>query len=558
MRVFLWGRKMPLPNILEFIGTNITQRKFQEAQEKLLNYLGVEVPTKTELNSEISKVNNAITPKADKAYVDSSLTAIAGGHKAYQTLVLAQAAQASLPANTVVEVTNDPTTSNNGSYQWNGTTLTKSAYDPLTQAKTDATTKANAAELNAKNYTDTAKAEAVSDAINSLYNVSSNRRDPYQLHDNEFNVLLSIDEKGNLLLPQSNMPVQNALGVYPELKTKTRLPQEGLQPISSELMSYLSFSGIPYAPCPLGLQPQRYSINPVDLGSLKVGIPVQIPLSTYYSADDSLVHPSIIEFYAGFRGYRYLLAITSYITATLENPTIFGSNDLQTFEMLEGFVQPLALPVSNGSYTGGYLSDVNLSYDPINGLIVCTYRNNATDPVLGAVTALFAKTTRDGYEWSDPITLSDFEPYSAGDKKLSPSLIYNPTRKKWMLWAGSGSGMRLRTSDKLDGAWTIEHTKLYDGRGIWHHEVRYVGGLFVMLTSNSEGGNNFEFLTSLDGDNWTYRGEILTEDQAGVYKPSFLVNLNEDKSLNLDVLWTDNNLRKLFIGKTNSINYEVA
>lgn len=40
---------MPLPNIIEFIGTNITQRKFQQAQEKLLNYLGVEVPTKTEI-----------------------------------------------------------------------------------------------------------------------------------------------------------------------------------------------------------------------------------------------------------------------------------------------------------------------------------------------------------------------------------------------------------------------------------------------------------------------------------------------------------------------------
>lgn len=123
---FFYGvRKMPLPNILEFIGTNISQRKFQEAQEKLLNYLGIEVPTKTEL-----------AVKADKTYVDNALTAIAGGHKAYQTLAAAQAAQATLPANTVVEVTNDPTSSNNGTYQWNGTALTKSPYDPLTQAKT--------------------------------------------------------------------------------------------------------------------------------------------------------------------------------------------------------------------------------------------------------------------------------------------------------------------------------------------------------------------------------------------------------------------------------------
>lgn len=68
--------------------------------------------------------------------VDTKFSAYVGGRKAYTTLALAQAAQSSLPANTVVDVTNDPTPANNGTYQWNGTTLTKSAYDPLTQAKT--------------------------------------------------------------------------------------------------------------------------------------------------------------------------------------------------------------------------------------------------------------------------------------------------------------------------------------------------------------------------------------------------------------------------------------
>ena len=76
-----------------------------------------------------------IRKKADITYVDSKVASLAGGHVGYTTLALAQAAQASLPANTIVEVTNDTTISNNGIYQWNGTTLTKSAYDPLTQSK---------------------------------------------------------------------------------------------------------------------------------------------------------------------------------------------------------------------------------------------------------------------------------------------------------------------------------------------------------------------------------------------------------------------------------------
>jgi len=83
-----------------------------------------------------------IRKKADISYVDSmvwdfqaQVVSLAGGHMGYATLALATTASTGLPANTVVEVTNDTTTSNNGLYLWNGTTLTKSAYDPLTQAK---------------------------------------------------------------------------------------------------------------------------------------------------------------------------------------------------------------------------------------------------------------------------------------------------------------------------------------------------------------------------------------------------------------------------------------
>lgn len=62
--------------------------------------------------------------------VDLQIATLPIGHKGYATLALAQAAQASLPANTLVEVTNDTKASNNGVYLWDGTALTKSAYDP--------------------------------------------------------------------------------------------------------------------------------------------------------------------------------------------------------------------------------------------------------------------------------------------------------------------------------------------------------------------------------------------------------------------------------------------
>lgn len=129
MRAFLWGRKMALPNILEFIGTNISQRKFQQAQEKLLNYLGIEVPTKAEMNA-------AVTPKADKDYVDialSNLSTIA--NKYYSTLAAANADIANIALNQSVMISEE---ANSGLWEkktTGATSLTKSPYDPLSQAK---------------------------------------------------------------------------------------------------------------------------------------------------------------------------------------------------------------------------------------------------------------------------------------------------------------------------------------------------------------------------------------------------------------------------------------
>lgn len=127
---------MPLPNILEFIGADVTQRKFKEAQEKLINYLSAEVPTKAELSSEIVIVNNAITPKADKTYVDSVLAGFSNGAaKFYPTLALANADIANIGVKDKVEVGE---ISNGGTWykaSSGATTLTKSPYDPLTQAK---------------------------------------------------------------------------------------------------------------------------------------------------------------------------------------------------------------------------------------------------------------------------------------------------------------------------------------------------------------------------------------------------------------------------------------
>lgn len=59
------------------------------------------------------------------------------GNKAYKTYALMDADKANIPAKSKVTVTNDATESNNGDWQWDGATFTKSIYDPATKPYVD-------------------------------------------------------------------------------------------------------------------------------------------------------------------------------------------------------------------------------------------------------------------------------------------------------------------------------------------------------------------------------------------------------------------------------------
>lgn len=80
-----------------------------------------------------------VTPRLGAPYptlpaaIDTILTK---SSKAYLTYAAMTADAANLTENTKVTVTNDSTASNNGDWQWDGTTFTKSTYDPLQQSKT--------------------------------------------------------------------------------------------------------------------------------------------------------------------------------------------------------------------------------------------------------------------------------------------------------------------------------------------------------------------------------------------------------------------------------------
>lgn len=86
------------------------------------------------------------------ALLQAQVNANGIGNRSYLTYAEMDADKLNIPAKSKVTITNDG--SNNGDWNWDGVIFTKSDYDPLTQAKADATAKANAAEANAKLYTD--------------------------------------------------------------------------------------------------------------------------------------------------------------------------------------------------------------------------------------------------------------------------------------------------------------------------------------------------------------------------------------------------------------------
>lgn len=126
---------MPLPSVDEFIGPDVTQQGFKDAQKNMLEYISDELPTKIDLETEVSAVELKIQPKADKTYVDTALASFQNGAiKTYPTLSAANADIANIDLNTKVSVLS---VEDGGDYykaSSDATTLTKSPYDPINKA----------------------------------------------------------------------------------------------------------------------------------------------------------------------------------------------------------------------------------------------------------------------------------------------------------------------------------------------------------------------------------------------------------------------------------------
>lgn len=295
-------------------------------------------------------------------------------------------------------------------------------------------------------------------------------------------------------------------------------------------------------------------IGPAPLNQIRGDTDIEIPvgrvganttpsilrLNTPRKNDDEFVHPYIMEFPDGFSGFRYLLAVTGFEAARekLENPYLFGSNNLEHFFLLHGFRQPIFPPITVGD---GHNSDVALAYDFGTSELLCfirqthRLRGRASD-TCDIIDSISFKATRDGATWSEPCEMLR----SARDKDplLSPSLLHDPVDGRWHLYTVSRPHILHRSAKDLVGPWTVpDPIPVPDPIRPHHIEMKWVGRrLFCLLHSKSS--HNLHFGAA---ENWTdFRFDqdpILMPSPPSVYKGSFLPRCTRD-GIRIWFFWT--------------------
>lgn len=142
-------------------------------------------------------------------------------------------------------------------------------------------------------------------------------------------------------------------------------------------------------------------------------------------------HPSMQFFETPWNGYSYWCAFTPYEgnNDIYENPHILASNDLEKWEVPQGFKNPLEPEPEDYEASSSYNSDTELVYNNDTNELECWWRTYAkrSNKII-----LYRKTTKDGVHWSDKqITMvsNDMKKHDF----LSPSLVYE--EHKYKMWA---------------------------------------------------------------------------------------------------------------------------
>lgn len=336
---------------------------------------------------------------------------------------------------------------------------------------------------------------------------------------------------------------------------------------AQEAMNMQRFANINAAPAPLDLHQRKYTISDTWLNEIKFSKPAsKTVINTPYRNNDGVVHPHLIEFYNGFRGYRYLLKVEPYYNTgeQYENPCIYGSNDLIKFDLLDGFTQPLASrPVS--AWGQNHNSDGVFAYDPRTGDLILVWRETWRNWENTGETrdAWAMRKTKDGYTWTDkeyllnPSLPTEFP-------TAAPAILYDPKKDEWHIYIGTGSSVKHYVKKELTSVGWEAPTLITAPSDLkaWHVDCRYVGNKIVILVHDQTNGQ-FRFGISDDFVNfkWAIASNYTEVGTLDMYKATFRPKFNAQNEMAFDVIYTSRfdstNIDErwnLFVTQTNYVN----
>ena len=541
-----------------------------------------------------------------KDKVNLQIATLPNGRKGYATLASAQAAQASLAANTLVEVTNDSTAANNGVYLWNGTTLTKSNNDVLGQAKAYTNNLISVSEqrVNHSPFNDelfqfadrngdivakvlsngelhlTGLTGSVQEEIQNIDNRIEYRSDNYlyRLLDDNENIVLEIDKDSKIHIVglesdlASTIANNKATVVITDTSNLSNYAyRDTFIPKAQNLLNFFrntQNTGL-LAPVPLQSFEQNFSIgtswiNQANIAEWGNYTPVETP----YGNNRGVVHPQILEFPNRFMGCRYILAITGYTNGNTqeENPFLLGSNDLQNFELLTPLLDE---PVSHTWEKGVvYNSDPFMFYDIKTGDLCLIFRECWADTSGGSPSQthefLYIRRTKDGNSWSERELMWGNQVGTL----MSPAVIYDAKTETYHMYAvgrsnGSAYGLIHLTSKTLKNDWALVGLITPpSGSSVWHVDVKIIGDKQVLTFQNRAGQDSIGFKLGISSDfhNFTWANDWWNPPTYEVYKASFLPQFNDQNQMRLVYVWTTNHKPvtelkyKLFVQATPILN----
>ena len=307
---------------------------------------------------------------------------------------------------------------------------------------------------------------------------------------------------------------------------------------------YAQTGGI--APAPLHYLPQNYTISKTWVNGINQfghANSTRLEISSPYRDDDGVVHPHILEFYNGFRGYRYIICITPYYLTNEaeENPCIYGSNDLINFDLLDGFDQPLDVRPTP-EFSNGHNSDNVLAYDPRTGELICIWRQTLRNPNNDGVRvdALWVRKTKDGYTWSNKERIFKATDHALAGGAGSPAIVYNIADGYWYMYVTTLSlttdALRLfRAKHLKEDKWEYVSTLTLPFKP-WHQDMKIVGGKVCMLVYCYPPDNMIYFGVSDNFTDFQWTQNLLLENNA--YKATFVPEFNELDQMALKILYS--------------------